>query len=93
MAALCIYGIGASTQTVLTGQTAGWVCYRCTHYNGGISASNMDSGGGGTWALNDLGGTDPIEMQLVYSGGSGNNRTTVAGWCSNYGTVDGVTRA
>ena len=34
-----IYGIGASTQTVLTGQTAGWVCYRCTHYNGGISAS------------------------------------------------------
>jgi hypothetical protein len=88
-----IYGIGASTQNVLTGQTAGWVCYRCTHYNGGISAANMDSGGGGSWALNDLGGTDPIEMQLVYSGGGSNNRTTVAGWCSNYGTVTGVTRA
>ena len=87
-----IYGIGASTQNVLTGQTAGWVCFRATHYNGGISANAMDSGGGGNWSLNDLGGTTTIEMQLVYTGTS-NNRTVVAGWCANYGTIDGVVRA
>ena len=87
-----IYGIGASTVNTLTGQTAGWVCFRATHYNGSISSSAMDSGGGGNWALNDLGGTTTIEMQLTYTGTS-NNRTVVSGWCANYGTIEGVVRA
>ena len=90
-----IYAIGATTQNVLTGQTAGWACIRCTHHNGGISVAIVDSGGGGSFAVNDLGGGSgggDIEMQVTY-GASGNNRTVVSGWCANYGTISGVVRA
>jgi hypothetical protein len=90
-----IHAIGASTVNTLTGQTAGWATIRCTHHAGSISAAVMDSGGGGTFAVNDLGGgsgNSDIEMQVTYSAGS-NNRTVISAWCANYGTISGVVRA
>ena len=90
-----IHAIGATTQNTLTGQTAGWATLRCTHHAGSIQGSVMDSGGGGTFAVNDLGGgtgNSDIEMQVTYTQ-NGNNRTVISAWCANYGTISGVVRS
>ena len=90
-----IHAIGASTVSSLTGQTAGWATLRCTHHAGSIQGAVMDSGGGGTFAVNDLGGgtgNSDIEMQVTYTQ-NGNNRTVISAWCANYGTISGVVRS
>ena len=90
-----IHAIGASTVNTLTGQTAGWATLRCTHHAGSIQGAVMDSGGGGTFAVNDLGGgtgNSDIEMQVTYTQ-NGNNRTVISAWCANYGTISGVVRS
>ncbi len=90
-----IHAIGATTVNTLTGQTAGWATLRCTHHAGSISSAVVDSGGGGTFAVNDLGGgtgNSDIEMQVTYTQ-NGNNRTVISAWCANYGTISGVVRS
>ena len=94
---MVIYAIGASTQNTLTGQTAGWACIRATHFNNGISAAIVDSGGGGTFTVSVQGtfGADRANtsrVRVTYEV-SGNNRTVVSAWVASYGGLYGATRA
>lgn len=94
---MVIYAIGASTQTVLTGQAAGWACIRATHFNNGISASIVDSGGSGTFTVSVQGTygadrTSTARVRVTYEI-SGNNRTVMSAWVASYGGLYGATRA
>ena len=93
---MVIYAVGASTQTVLTGQTAGWACIRCTHFNNGISSAIVDSGGGGTFSVSVIGsfGADRAgtsRVRVTYTASS-NNRTVMSAWATNYSLLYGATR-
>lgn len=94
---MVIYAIGASTQNTLTGQSAGWACIRATHFNNGISAAIVDSGGGGTFTVSVQGtyGADRANtsrVRVTYEI-SGNNRTVISAWVASYGGLYGASRA
>lgn len=78
-----IFAMGSSINTDLTGASAGWAFFRLALLgNGSINSANIDSGGSGTFAINDLGGTTTIEVQVTYSGSG--NRTTITAFGSQY---------
>jgi hypothetical protein len=92
---MVFFCIGASTNTVQTGQTAGWALIRATHYNNTVSTSILDSGGGGTFSLSvissSLDGNDVMQVRISYSGGQ--NRANLSVWCNTYQQIRGAQRA
>lgn len=88
--------IGAHTATGQSGQTAGWALIRATHYNNGISASILDSGGGGTFSISVIGSygddrSDVSRCRITYS--SNQTRTVISVWGANYSRFYGATRS